>query len=999
MRALCVAGAMLVIALGACDGQTSGVVASEDTAVATYDVPPADTTVPVPVVCAEDQCDIGDRCYDNGAEAPDNACGVCLVVASPTDWTPNDAATCDDDDPCTVDDGCVGGACSGTARDCDDEDPCTRDGCDGETGECTHEPSPEDCGGDPCEASGDAANCDDGNVCTSDHCQPWVGCVHVPNHLKCDDGNVCTEGDVCVAGACIGTEARDCDDHDICTIDVCKAEGGCSHTSIASLCKDDNPCTDERCDAEQGCVFPFNTAPCDDNNACTATDTCVQGACLGLVVDPDDGNPCTDDRCERAVGVINTPNQLSCDDGDACTVGDLCGDAVCHPGTTPLRCDDDNLCTNDSCAPATGCVNTNNTVVCDDASACTAYDRCSGGACVGAAVNCDDGNVCTADSCDAVAGCNNDLIQTNACRPTITVTYPSRGATIQGAANAQSVTVAGTVRSGAGAITSLRINGVNTSVSPTTGAFSRAIIPKVGGNILVIEATDALGTKRRVVQTFLWSTAYHKPTSPTNGIVAQGVGVWLDKDAIDDHNRALPPNDLGTILELALGGFDISALIPSPAAHNVDATSIVGKYDIFVRNLTYSAPTATLTPRNGGLALRVVIRNGHADIQAKKTCSSSWTSCWGPSSISGDLTFSSIVIDATINLSVSNHGLVATIPNSAVNVSGADVSIDGAFGFIADFILGFFIDDFVSSIEDSFNSSIRPVLGPLISDALSALAFQTSIDIPPLGGTGSPVALQLMTDFQGVAFDPEGGRIYLRAAGYASQKRTPYENKGVPDRVMCNSGATQQITLPEQRALELVVSDDTLNSILYAAWRGGLLEFDVPPDWLAGTDLSQFGIGSLQLALSGMLAPTASDCGGGGLKAMIGDLRIQMSMNFAGQSLTADVWVAAVISINLATNAGEISMTLGDVSAIETQVDVTAEGLIGAEDAIRNLIEVQVVGGLVDQLSGTELGSIPLPDIDLSGALPGLPPGTGIKISPEVLYRSNGNLIVGGKLN
>ena len=861
-----------------------------------------------------------------------------------------------------------------------------------------NEPAPEQCGADPCAVSGRAAACDDHNACTADHCQPWVGCVHVAIGGKCDDGNACTLDDLCQDGVCAGGVARDCDDHDLCTIDVCKAAGGCAHTSIASLCADANPCTDERCDPHDGCVYPFNAVPCDDGNACTAVDTCTQGACLGFTVDPDDSNPCTDDVCDRDVGVVNTPNALPCSDGDACTVGDLCRAAVCRSGTAPLPCDDSNFCTADSCDPASGCVHSFTTTPCDDASACTAHDTCTGGACVGAAVACDDSNACTVDSCNPALGCRNDLVVSNACRPVITVTSPLRGATIQGTAASQAVTVSGTVQSGAGPITSLKINGLSASVNAATGAFALVITPQVGGNILVIEALDSFGTRRRVVQSFLWSTSYQKPTTPTNGIVSQGIAVWLAKDAIDDHNRALPANDLGTILELALKGFNIGALIPSPAAHNVDAGSLVGTYDIYVRNLTYNGPSVTLTPRAGGLALHVVITSGRADIQASKTCSWSFTKCWGPGSISGTLTFSSIVIDATVDLSVSNHQLVATIPSSSVNMAGVDVSINGAFGFLADFILGFFIDSFVSNIETTFNNQIRPVLGPLIADALSALAFATSVEIPGISG-GGPIPVDLLTDFQSINFDPAGGRFYLRAGAYTDVKRTPYDNRGVPDRVTCNSGAAQLLTIPEQRAIELLVADDTLNSLLYAAWRGGLLEFTVPASWLSGTDLSGYGITGLQLAVTGMLAPTASDCSGGGLKAEIGDLRVKVSLNFAGQPLNADVWVSAIIGINLALVDGQISLTLNTINRVETEVDVTQEGLIGAEDAIRNLIEANLVGGLVTQLGGTALGSIPLPDIDLSGAIPGLPPGTGIKISPQVLYRESGNTIVGGKLN
>ena len=994
-----IAAMALGMALGACAGDKSqgsvtDSVSDADGAAGDDGTVAADVDAAAP--CPLDHCAIGAACFANGEADPANPCAACLAVVSRVAFTPNDAASCDDGSACTQDDACVAGACVGAPLDCDDGDPCTLDACDEESGACASTPAPALCGQDPCAEPSLRAACDDANPCTADGCTPWVGCVHAPVAGDCDDADACTTGDTCVAGACAGAEAVDCDDDDLCTIDVCRAEGGCVHTSIATLCADDNPCTDERCDAAQGCVYPFNAVPCDDANACTANDTCAGGACLGAPVDLNDLNPCTDDACDPLAGVTHTPNVAPCDDASACTLGDTCGGGVCHPGLAPLACDDRNGCTDDRCEPAVGCVFTPNTLACEDGSACTAGDTCADGVCLGAAVDCDDANACTLDRCDPATGCAHALIASNACRPTITVTSPARGATLQGVTGAATVTVSGTVVSGAGPITSFTINGVATPVDPATGAFSRAVPAQVGGNLLVIEALDALGSPRRVVQSFLWSTAYRKPTTPMSGAVTNGVAVWLDKLAIDDGQRSLPPNDLGTILELALKSYNFATLIPSPAASNVDA-SIAGKYNIYLKNLTYTGPRVTLTPRAGGLALRAVISSGHADIEARKTCSASLFSCWGPGTITGDITFSSITIDVNLNLGVASHDIVVTVASSAVSIAGVDVQIDGVFGWLAEWVLDFFLGDFVDDIEAQFNGQIAPVLGPLVRDALRELAFATSLDIPRVSGAGA-IGVDLVTDYERVAFDAEGGRIYLRAGAFAP-KETPYDNRGVPDRVMCGSGAAQSLVLPEASALELALADDTLNSVLFAAWRGGLLEFAVPAAWLAGTDLGAFGISDLSLTVTGMLAPTASDCGGGGLKAHIGDLRVEMSLALFGQPLTGDVWVSAVAGVEVSQANGQISVKLTGVDRVETQVDIAQEGLIGAEEAIRALIQDNLVDGLMAALGGTELGAIPLPDIDLSGALPSLPPNTRIRINPQTLYRQHGTTIVGGTLN
>jgi hypothetical protein len=77
---------------------------------------------------------------------------------------PDDAA-CDDANPCTTDDVCVAGACTGP------QVPCP----------------------------------DDGNVCTDDVCTPLTGECGIPRSGTCDDADPCTENDACASGVCGGT--------------------------------------------------------------------------------------------------------------------------------------------------------------------------------------------------------------------------------------------------------------------------------------------------------------------------------------------------------------------------------------------------------------------------------------------------------------------------------------------------------------------------------------------------------------------------------------------------------------------------------------------------------------------------------------------------------------------------------------------------------------------------------------------------------------------------
>jgi len=121
-------------------------------------------------------CDDGDPCTEDSC-VPTVGCVYELLSVGP----------CDDENACTVDDACAGGACVGKTLECDDGLLCTLDGCDPLQG-CTHATSDE--------------VCEDGNPCTDDACSLDQGCVHEANTDGCEDGNDCTSFDTCQGGQC-----------------------------------------------------------------------------------------------------------------------------------------------------------------------------------------------------------------------------------------------------------------------------------------------------------------------------------------------------------------------------------------------------------------------------------------------------------------------------------------------------------------------------------------------------------------------------------------------------------------------------------------------------------------------------------------------------------------------------------------------------------------------------------------------------------------------------
>lgn len=395
------------------------------------------------------ECATWTECIGHPALAPQSACRkvVCLLGRCANEDNA-DGLACDDDDTCTVHDGCAAGKCEpGAPNACDDADPCTADACEPMAG-CYHQhaASSKSCNdghactaNDRCDAGscmGDAIECDDGNGCTVDVCSAAKGCVMTPLLGSCSDGDPCTEYDGCEAGVCVGVQQSDaaCDDDNPCTHDTCSKASGCLHDIAGkdkAACEDGNACTwgdtciEGECTPKGKsactCLSDADCLPFDDGDLCNGTLRCDVAAlpftctldvasvvsCSGASL-----NPCTNPQCVPMTGAckyLAKPTGSPCDaDASACTAKDFCQQAGCHPGP-PLDCDDGNPCTFDGCDPSSGCGHiayVKNGDPCDaDGDPCTIDDECNAGVCLaGQTTGCDDDNVCTFDICDKQFG-------------------------------------------------------------------------------------------------------------------------------------------------------------------------------------------------------------------------------------------------------------------------------------------------------------------------------------------------------------------------------------------------------------------------------------------------------------------------------------------------------------------------------------------------------------------------------------------------------------------
>lgn len=204
-----------------------------------------------------------------------------------------------------------------------------------------------------------------------------------------------------------------------------------------------------------------------------------------------------------------------------------------------------------------------------------------------------------------------------------------------------------------------------------------------------------------------------------------------------------------------------------------------------------------------------------------------------------------------------------------------------------------------------------------------------------------------------------------------------------------------EVAVARVAPLEIGLSDDLLNSLLYAGWRGGLLEFPLGGDQLGGGEGGGL-IEDLEVTVSGMLAPTASDCGGDGtLLATIGDIRIDGSLSLLDQPVTFTAYSTLVVRLNIEASENGIAIDLAEVERVETELTANDEA-IEVEPTLIMSLEKQLVDGLLGQLG--DLGSISLPQIDLSNLI-GQPPGSAVlEIHVQGAERTPGTTIVSATL-
>ncbi len=334
--------------------------------------------------------------------------------------------TCNDNDPCTINDVYDSNCnCSGTFQDTDGDGIC--DANDNNSGNCTIGASCND--GDECtindvydsncNCAGTFADSDNDGICN----------VNDPTNGNCQLGGACNDGDPCTINDaynsscdCVGV-FQDSDGDGICDAND-DTDGNC--TSGVS-CNDNDPCTiNDAYNSSCDCVGVFQDSDgdgicdanddtdgnctsgvsCNDNDPCTINDVYDSNCnCTGTFQDSDGDGIC--DANDDTTG--DCTSGASCNDNDPCTINDVY-DSNCNCTGTFQDSDGDGICdandsTDGNCTAGASC-NDNDPCTINDV-----YDsNCN---CSGTFQDSDGDGICdanddTAGDCTSGASCNDN---------------------------------------------------------------------------------------------------------------------------------------------------------------------------------------------------------------------------------------------------------------------------------------------------------------------------------------------------------------------------------------------------------------------------------------------------------------------------------------------------------------------------------------------------------------------------------------------------------------
>jgi len=371
---------------------------------------------------------------------------------------------------------------------------------------------------------------------------------------------------------------------------------------------------------------------------------------------------------------------------------------------------------------------------------------------------------------------------------------------------------------------------------------------------------------------------------------------------------------------------------------------------------------------------------------------------------------------AVANLSIDLSGINLeplqdlTIDLGAVEFQGQEIFqlpeiplsdlVSGINDILSDYLLDPLTNFLLPLALDLLEPVVEFTVTQILQQVLQNFAIDLPIPIPQLPGQEEPVTLDFSTFLSTAVFTDAGGELGL-GAGFLTEKNIEREVLGSLLRAGCLVGDYGTPVFDTSEKFEVAAKLDMVNELLFALYWGGGLRLVIDESLLGTVDLGGFGITDLSVATDFWLPPVLDDCNAKAqVELQVGDLFLDVGFSIMGAPLKLGIFVSTTGEAELFGQGQEIGLNILGITDIGTQV-VSVEGSLGPFEGmfdVEELIESILVPLILEQVSNLSLGSFPIPEIDLGGLLPGIPPGTTLTLGNLEITMSKGFLTFSGEL-
>lgn len=331
----------------------------------------------------------------------------------------------------------------------------------------------------------------------------------------------------------------------------------------------------------------------------------------------------------------------------------------------------------------------------------------------------------------------------------------------------------------------------------------------------------------------------------------------------------------------------------------------------------------------------------------------------------GIVTASALNVDLSFVPSVTEEGEFVVV-DPVIDVppaEGFSVDIDGSLGDVAS-LVGIDVEELVEDeLASAIQGAVEDAVPSLLGDSLSALSFDQDFEIADNTYT-------LAARLQAAEVDENGITFRMSTQMNVEEERGVGALSG-PE-FFPYFGYSAPVPADEGSGTDMSLSTDMFNQLMFALWRGGMLDQELTEEDL-GLDMATIGLllpGLEDLTmittplLPPVLIPRMDWEDGHEYDLQLGGMLVQIHDGpVTEDSLAMELYMSAVTPMAFATDEAGTAIEM-ELSDPEVYVDASyIDSSFDIDDAAVESLFVGLMSVYLPELTG-ELGSIPLPEFE-----------------------------------